>query len=100
MATIREQFKALDKDGNGSISPADLRQILTNCGEKKFIEAVVNEMMEKSDINHDGKIDYTEFFIQNSERLLGYSVSKDADKSMLGYFIRGGHRWRRIPYCR
>lgn len=45
-------------------------------------------MMEKSDINKDGKIDYTEFFIQNSERLLGYSVPKDADKSMLGYFIR------------
>lgn len=43
--------------------------------------------MEKSDINHDGKIDYTEFFIQNSERLLGFSVPKDADKTALGYYF-------------
>jgi calmodulin len=30
---IREAFKVFDKDGNGSISAAELRHVMTNVGE-------------------------------------------------------------------
>jgi calmodulin len=31
---IREAFKVFDKDGNGFISAAELRHVMTNLGEK------------------------------------------------------------------
>mgnify|MGYP001102027203 CR=1 FL=1 len=33
---IREAFKVFDKEGNGFISAAELRHVMTNLGEKVF----------------------------------------------------------------
>lgn len=52
---ILEAFKVLDKDGNGFISVAELRHIMTNLGEK-ITEEEVNEMLQEVDINDDGQI--------------------------------------------
>lgn len=38
---IKEAFKVFDKDGNGFISAAELRHVMTNLGEK-LSEAEVN----------------------------------------------------------
>ena len=37
---IREAFKVFDKDGNGFISAAELRHVMTNLGEKLTDEEV------------------------------------------------------------
>ena len=58
---IREAFRVFDKDGNGSISKAELRHVLTNLGEN-LTEAEVDEMISVADIDGDGQVNYEEFF--------------------------------------
>jgi calmodulin len=57
---ILEAFKVFDKNGNGYISPAELRQVLTSLGEKLSDEEV-DEMVREADIDGDGQINYEEF---------------------------------------
>ncbi|KAI5478642.1 calmodulin [Pseudohyphozyma bogoriensis] len=79
---IREAFKVFDKDGNGFISAAELRHVMTNLGEKlsdaevsgaffslgavRLQEAddstpALAEMIREADVDGDGQIDYFEF---------------------------------------
>lgn len=48
---LREAFRAFDKDGSGNITLIELRQIMTNHGEKLSDEEVA-EMIQEAD---DGK---------------------------------------------
>lgn len=57
---IREAFRVFDKDGNGFISAAELRHVMTNLGEK-LTDEEVNEMIREADIDGDGQINYEEF---------------------------------------
>ncbi|XP_074503007.1 uncharacterized protein LOC141774326 isoform X4 [Sebastes fasciatus] len=50
-------FRIFDKDGSGYISAAELRQVMTNLGEKLTVEEV-NEMIKAVDIDGDGRINY------------------------------------------
>ncbi len=50
---ILEAFKVFDKDGNGFISAAELRHIMTNLGEK-LTDEEVDEMIREADIDGDG----------------------------------------------
>ena len=56
---IKEAFKVFDKDGNGFISAAELRHIMTNLGEK-LTDEEVDEMINAVD-DGDGRLDYQEF---------------------------------------
>jgi calmodulin len=63
-----EAFKVFDRDGNGLISAAELRHVMTNLGEKLTDEEVnlyfyikVDEMIREADIDGDGHINYEEF---------------------------------------
>jgi calmodulin len=72
---IREAFRVFDKDGNGFISAAELRHVMTNLGEKLTDEEVtlnaflsiyfnifqVDEMIREADIDGDGQVNYEEF---------------------------------------
>ncbi|ORZ01536.1 hypothetical protein BCR43DRAFT_181949 [Syncephalastrum racemosum] len=57
---IQEAFKVFDKDGNGYISAAELRHVMTSLGEK-LSEEEVDEMIREADIDQDGQINYEEF---------------------------------------
>ncbi|XP_035874479.1 calmodulin-1-like [Phyllostomus discolor] len=57
---IREAFHVFDKDGNGYISAAELRHVMTNLGEK-LIDEEIEEMIREADIDGDGQVNYEEF---------------------------------------
>ncbi|WP_338921390.1 EF-hand domain-containing protein [Pseudomonas silesiensis] len=57
---IREVFTTLDRDGNGSISAAELRHFFSNLGEMLTDEEVDNRIREM-DIDGDGQINCEEF---------------------------------------
>lgn len=57
---IRETFRVFDKDGNGFVSPAELRHVLGNIGEKLSDEEI-DEMILEADVDGDGAINYEEF---------------------------------------
>ena len=57
---VKEEFKVFDKDGNGFISAAELRHVMTNLGEK-LSDREVDEMIREADTDGDGHINYEEF---------------------------------------
>ena len=57
---IREAVRVFDKDGNGFISAAELRHVMTNLGEK-LTDEEVDEIIGVADIDGDGQINYEEF---------------------------------------
>ena len=62
---IREAFRVFDKDGNGFISAAELRHVMTNLGEK-LTDEEVDEMIREADIDGDGQVNYEgKFFSVN-----------------------------------
>ncbi|XP_044535569.1 calmodulin-alpha-like [Gracilinanus agilis] len=58
--SIREAFKVFDKDGNGYVSAAELRHVMTSLGEK-LTDEEVDEMMGEADVDGDGQVNYEEF---------------------------------------
>ncbi|XP_066038744.1 calmodulin-like protein 3 [Chamaea fasciata] len=64
---IREAFRVFDKDGNGYISAAELRHVMTNLGEK-LTDDEVDEMIKEADCNNDGQVNYEEFVRMMTEK--------------------------------
>lgn len=55
-----EAFKVFDRDGNGFISAAEMRHVMTNLGEK-LTDDEVDEMVREADVDGDGSVNYEEF---------------------------------------
>ena len=59
-SAITEAFKVFDRDGNGSVSAAEMRHIM-----RKLLSNVsdieMDEMIRMSDIDGDGQINFEEF---------------------------------------
>ncbi|CAG8568768.1 17668_t:CDS:2, partial [Racocetra fulgida] len=57
---IKEAFKVFDKDGNGLISAAELKTVMSSIGEK-LTDEEIDEMIHEADVDGDGQINYEEF---------------------------------------
>ncbi|KAJ8308804.1 hypothetical protein KUTeg_013678 [Tegillarca granosa] len=57
---VLEAFKLFDTDRNGYITARELKDVMTNLGEK-ITEEEVDDMIRVADANGDGQIEYTEF---------------------------------------
>ncbi|RMZ76938.1 hypothetical protein DV737_g4613, partial [Chaetothyriales sp. CBS 132003] len=53
-------FAVFDKDGSGTISAEELRQVMKSLGED-LTDAEIDEMIREADKDQDGTIDYEEF---------------------------------------
>lgn len=54
---IKEAFRLFDKDGNGFISAAELRHVMTCIGEK-LTDEEVDDMLQEADVDGDGVVNY------------------------------------------
>ncbi|BFZ11794.1 hypothetical protein BsWGS_14833 [Bradybaena similaris] len=57
---VRAAFKIFDANGDGFITAAELRRIVTSMGER-LTEEEADAMIKKADQNGDGRINYEEF---------------------------------------
>ncbi|XP_022742713.1 calmodulin-like isoform X1 [Durio zibethinus] len=57
---LKEAFRVFDKDQDGYISPNELRQVMTNIGEKPTDEEL-KQMIREADLDGDGQVNYEEF---------------------------------------
>ena len=56
-AQLKAIFKAADKDGNGTLSPEEIRtQLLTPSPYKKITEKEVEIALKQLDLDSDGKV--------------------------------------------
>lgn len=59
-AELRCAFEVFDKDGDGYISAASLRHVMSKLGEK-LSDDDVKFLMKHADVNGDGRVDFKEF---------------------------------------
>jgi calcium-dependent protein kinase len=52
-------FKLFDKDGNGTISPAELKEVLSATGQ--ISDDTIEQILKQADDNQDGEIEFNEF---------------------------------------
>jgi calmodulin len=64
---LRQAFAVFDKDGNGFISSAELRQVMANLGEALSQEEV-DAMIKEADNDGDGQVNFEEFKKMMSQR--------------------------------
>jgi calmodulin len=60
VAEIKEAFKRMDVDGNGTVTSEELKKVMKEQGEN-IPEVFTEVMVAMADTNGDGKISYEEF---------------------------------------
>lgn len=61
IATLEDQFNAIDRDKDGALSHSEIREALTKDKMWRGQEANVMEVLNAMDTNKDGQVDFDEF---------------------------------------
>ena len=60
-SAIRKKFEEFDKNGDGFVTKKELKSVMRKKGN--LTDKQLDELVKGSDVNGDGKIDYTEFIV-------------------------------------
>ena len=95
-----------DKDGDGFITPNELRSVMTQMGEP-VTHAEVDAIIKEADIDGDGNINYAEFFtmfnrkdVEHTDRgrsptkSSGFCSMNESTKRFVGAEM---NRWSNMP---
>lgn len=85
--SLRQAFIAMDKNSDGFLTQAEVKEGLKTSGFKK-IPADLQQLLESVDADGSGKIDYTEFLAASLERRV--YLKKDACWAAFRVFDRNG----------
>eukprot|EP00794_Sanderia_malayensis_P015265 gene15265-16840_t len=78
-ARLKETFEMMDKDGNGFLSPAEIKECAAIiCGDTP--DDVIDDLIKDADVNDDGQVSYAEFI--DIWKMFGKKVTKDRAESM------------------
>ena len=58
---LREAFKCIDLDGNGTISKDELKEMVQRTMQSDISEQEIEEMMNEADTDGDNEINFDEF---------------------------------------
>lgn len=83
---LLEVFAVFDKEGNGFISAAELRHVMTNLGEK-LTDEEVDEMIKEADLDGDGMVNY------EGEHVPYPQTSHLTGRYLIDCTARTGHGW-------
>ena len=85
---IREAFQVFDKDGNGVVTPNELRNVLHHIGEK-LTDEEIDEMINEADMDGDGTINYEEFVDWTDNFPRRFGCLQSAGKQFQFGFVAG-----------
>ncbi|KAL0960581.1 hypothetical protein HGRIS_005615 [Hohenbuehelia grisea] len=57
---LLETFKGFDQNGDGFVTPEELKQVMSSIGER-LTDDEVDTMIRESDSDKDGRVNYEEF---------------------------------------
>lgn len=58
---LREAFKSIDLDGNGTLSKDELKEMVQRTMQSDISEQEIEEMMNEADTDGDNEINFDEF---------------------------------------
>ena len=84
---FRDDFKALDLDGDGVVSTRDLRELFTHQGYPKVSEEILVRLISEVDSNRNGVVDFNEFLEVFRDGCAGYDVDSPHPHPSPSFFI-------------
>ena len=57
---LRNAFTAMDANTDGMVTKMELQYLMKSLGEQ-VSDNFINDMIQRADVNHDGKIQFNEF---------------------------------------
>ena len=68
LSTLKSAFKFFDKDGNGTVEPEEISEVMKVLGVNLSLEEL-NDIMSNLDENGDGVMDFDEFVLMMDRRM-------------------------------
>lgn len=85
---MKEAFQLFDKNGDGFISAKELGVLMRTLGRNPTEDEIMN-IMNEIDVDHNGKLDFSEFTIMMKDKLSGEDMEQEI-KQAFRVFDRNG----------